>query len=145
MIRAALAPAFSPALIPSLITVMVLALLLRAPGARAETDASGLGQLFTSPAQRAQIDARRAGKGARPAAAARVVRVDGFMRRSDGRSVVWVNGQSTLEDKRVQGVSVGGVNERDNQVRLRVKGRSLRLKPGQSWQLDAKPRPQSSR
>jgi hypothetical protein len=89
----------------------LLGLALLAPAAFAP--AAELGRLFKTPAERAAIDAARAGDRAaalepapapqpalqpQPVAPPDVPRiaVDGIVRRGDGRSVAWVNGQNTL-------------------------------------------------
>lgn len=89
--------------------------------------AQEVGRLFFTPEQRAALDARRKARVPDKPAPTRVVspttRLDGYVRRSDGRSTVWVNGTSADEatpqsDGRVS-VSVG-------ESRARV-----RLKPGE--------------
>lgn len=91
--------------------------------------AQELGRLFFTPEERAALDARRKARvpdkpAATPAAAAPMTRVDGFVRRSDGPSTVWVNGApaedaSPGSDARV---SIPG-GER---------GARARLKPGET-------------
>ncbi|OGA70657.1 MAG: hypothetical protein A3G81_17810 [Betaproteobacteria bacterium RIFCSPLOWO2_12_FULL_65_14] len=59
--------------------------------------AQDLGRLFFSPEQRAALDARRKARvpdkpAAAPIVASPTTRLDGYVRRSDGRSTVWVNG-----------------------------------------------------
>ena len=75
--------------------VMGGALLLGTAGAQAQE----LGRLFFTPEQRAALDARRKARVPdKPAAASAVeqpvTRVDGAVRRSGGRSTVWVNGEA---------------------------------------------------
>src|SRR5437879_6692955 len=58
--------------------------------------------LFFTPEQRAALDARRKARvpdkpAAAPAAASPTTRLDGYVVRSEGRSTVWVNGES-LQD-----------------------------------------------
>ncbi|MBI1942484.1 MAG: hypothetical protein HYS35_02365 [Betaproteobacteria bacterium] len=74
------------------------AILLAAPVASAQE----LGRLFFTPEQRAALDARRKARVPdKPAAVPQVeqpqTRVDGVVRRSAGRSTVWVNGQAIPE------------------------------------------------
>lgn len=55
-----------------------------------------LGRLFFTPAQRAELDARRRARVPdRPAAAvvAPTTKLDGYVKRSSGPSTVWVNGE----------------------------------------------------
>jgi hypothetical protein len=56
-------------------------------------NAAELGTLFFTPAERDQLDRMRRGEPEVPAAvAAGKPRVTGFVRRSDGRNTVWING-----------------------------------------------------
>jgi hypothetical protein len=98
-------------------------------------DDSQLLNLFTDRQQRSQIDALRSGsvsdEGIRET---NKVNLNGYMRRSDGKSVVWVNDGNTIEgtrvdDLRVHSSSVG----RDNKVTISVDGKTARLKPGETW------------
>lgn len=90
--------------------------------------AQELGRLFFTPEERAALDARRRARlpdkpTAAPAAASPVTRVDGFVRRSDGPSTVWVNGAAS--DEAVPGS--------DARVSVPVGERArVRLKPGQT-------------
>lgn len=64
--------------------------------------AQDIGRLFFSPEQRAALDARRKARvpdkpAAAPMVASPMTRLDGFVRRSDGRSTVWVNGETLGE------------------------------------------------
>lgn len=64
--------------------------------------AQELGRLFFTPEQRAAMDARRKARvpdkpAAAPAVASPTTRLDGYVRRSDGRSTVWVNGERADE------------------------------------------------
>jgi len=82
------------------IAVLLLgaALSLLAAGARAQE----LGRLFFTPDQRAALDARRKARvpdkpAAGPVVESPVTRVDGAVRRSGGKSTVWVNGETIPE------------------------------------------------
>lgn len=82
--------------LPALLAAATL--LAAAAPARA---ADELGRLFFTPEQRAVLDARRKARTPdKPMAAAvsPTLRLDGYVKRSSGRSTVWVNGES-LEDK----------------------------------------------
>jgi len=75
----------------------LFALLLIALGMSGECLAADPGRLFYTPAERAQLEAARAGNAtqsrqAEPASA-HPLRFDGVVIRSDGRSTSWVNGQ----------------------------------------------------
>jgi hypothetical protein len=74
------------------------ALPLWSTGAQAQE----LGRLFFTPDQRAALDARRKARvpdkpAASPAADSPLTRVDGAVRRSGGKSTVWVNGETIPE------------------------------------------------
>jgi hypothetical protein len=74
---------------------LILALV---PGAAA---AQELGRLFFTPEQRSNLDLRRKArmpdKPSAPSAAAPVTRLDGYVKRSNGPSTVWINGESLGE------------------------------------------------
>jgi hypothetical protein len=82
---------------------VVRLLALAALGATAGTAGAQapLGRLFFTPEQREALDARRKArvpdKPAAAAVATPTLRLDGFVKRSDGRSTVWVNGESQSE------------------------------------------------
>ena len=92
-------------------------------------NAQQLGRLFFTDDQRAALDARRRARVPdKPSAAAPVVaspatRLDGFVRRSQGPSTVWVNGEQLPEN----------VPPGEHSVRVPVGdgGARVELKPGQ--------------
>ena len=102
-----------------------------------------LGRMFFTPAQRATLDHLRkqniktpAGSDKEQAAPAQqYVSVDGVVRRSDGKSTVWLNNRA------VSGQRAGGLNvstsSNDNRVRLTVpeSNRSIDLKVGQTLEI----------
>ncbi|HXS51883.1 MAG TPA: hypothetical protein VN782_05075 [Usitatibacter sp.] len=58
-----------------------------------------LGTLFYTPAQREQLDHLRRGESVEPAAASEAGRrhsVTGYVERSDGRGVVWIDGKPVV-------------------------------------------------
>jgi hypothetical protein len=68
----------------------------------AGVQAQELGRLFFTPDQRAALDARRKARvpdkpAATPVAESPLTRVDGAVRRSGGKSTVWVNGETIPE------------------------------------------------
>ena len=80
------------------------ALSLGAAGAKAQE----LGRLFFTPEQRAALDARRKARGAdnpaaAPVAESPITRIDGAVRRSGGKSTVWVNGKTIPEGTQPDG------------------------------------------
>jgi hypothetical protein len=95
-----------------------------------------LGRLFFTPEQRATLDARRRARlPDKPAAAAPspVTRLDGYVKRSQGPSTVWMNGESLSEGSpeapRIESParSDGGVS-----ITIGENGRRVRLKAGES-------------
>lgn len=103
---------------------LLIAALLAVPAVHGQE----LGRLFFTPEQRQALDARRRARvpdkpAPAPLAVSPTTRLDGYVRRSDGRATVWVNGASQdesrpLPDGRVA-VSVGDGGAR------------VRLKPGE--------------
>lgn len=93
--------------------------------------ADDLGRLFTTPAERARIDAVRAGRAPATTTDASV-RIDagdrlilnGSVVGSDGRRLVWLNGQRVENDGHAR-------LQRDGRVRLDWRDATRVLKPGQ--------------
>lgn len=84
-----------------------LAALVLALGAAPAATAAGLGTLFLTPEERARLDRLRRGEPAEPVAAApaanpRTPAVTGYVKRSDGRNTVWLDGApvTTTRDPR---------------------------------------------
>jgi len=77
-------------------------------GAAVPAGAQELGRLFFTPEQRAALDARRKARIPDKPAVVTVesptTRVDGVVRRSAGRSTVWVNGEPTPEGTQPEGL-----------------------------------------
>ncbi len=116
------------------LTIFLLALLTNAP-AYAEYDVNDLNKLFTDSRQRAQIDAARAGDySGSEIQQATQVKVNGYMKRSGGKSVVWVNGTNTLDSSKVGGVTVNtkAINN-NNKVPVKIDGQTVYVRPGESW------------
>jgi hypothetical protein len=114
---------------------LLLAGLLAVGAAHAEE----LGRLFFTPAQRAALDARRKAhvpdRPNTPALASPVTRVDGFVKRSEGPSTVWINGESASESSpeapRIEAPPQGAGEPRVS-VNVGENGRRVRLKPGEA-------------
>jgi hypothetical protein len=89
-----------------------------------------LGRLFFTPEQRAELDARRRARVPdKPAAvvtASPTMRLDGYVKRSGGKSTVWVNGESADQAQLPTGT--------DPRVTVNVgeRGARVRLKPGET-------------
>ena len=103
----------------------------------AQYDANDLDKLFTDKSQRARIDAARSGNSGFETQRVDKVKVSGYMKRSDGKNVVWVNGESTIDksrlgDIRVHQKSIG----KEKKVTISVDGKTVRIKPGEAWLKD---------
>lgn len=98
-------------------------------------DPEDLNKLFTDKDQRMQIDAGRSGK-ASPSGIQKTseVEVSGYVTRSDGKSVVWLNDKNTLDSSKIGDVRVNKNNiGKDKKVTISVDGKTARLKPGETW------------
>jgi hypothetical protein len=98
---------------------LLLAGALALPAAPAA--AQQLGRLFFTPEQRAALDARRRARVPdKPAAVPTVeqpsTRIDGAVRRSGGRSTVWVNGEPVPENSRADGARLQSRGRRADAV-----------------------------
>ncbi len=87
--------------------------------------AQDLGRLFFTPEERAALDARRRSRvpdqpAALPLILSPTTRLDGYVRRSDGRSTVWVNGAS-VDDTAPQADGRVSVGVGDSPARVRLK------------------------
>ena len=112
--------------------------------------AESMGRLFFEPSQRAQLDLARAQRDRRspvvvldteqPATpqGPGVVTYNGVVRRSDGKSTVWINGKPITERTRDSDVSVLSVR-RDGAVSVTVPhaDRSASLQVGQSMEVES--------
>jgi len=125
----------------------LLLMVASVPGVSADEQ---VGRLFSTPAERVELDLLRSGlvkkkvlsgvvgegaENAPPPAPAEPLVLNGLVRRSDGRTTVWVNGQR-LEPRGGNGkVTLRGRADRSNRVMLRLskEPKNIRLKPGQAW------------
>ena len=114
----------------SLCGIHALAALVFCILAAGSAHAQPIGRLFTTPQERQQLDIARGLLAAPPQPAAQVaapppapLTVNGFVRRSGGKSTVWLN-QQAQDGKRVIG---------KNGVAVTLpSGRTVTVKPGQS-------------
>lgn len=108
--------------------------------------AEPLGRLFFTTAQRASLDVARsqrsratlsAEKNEEAAAVPEIVTYGGMVRRSDGKTTVWINNRAMHDNVRPDGATMVGRVKPDGGVTLQVPqtGRSVDLKPGQSIEL----------
>ena len=98
-------------------------------------DAADLKKLFTDKSQRARIDAARSGNSSgAEKQQTRKIKVSGYVTRSDGKSVVWINNKNTLDGSRIGDVKVHQSNiGQDKKVTISVDNKTTRLKPGETW------------
>jgi hypothetical protein len=92
--------------------------------------AQELGRLFFTPEQRSALDARRKARmpdrPSAPTVITPTLRLDGYVKRSGGRSTVWVNGESADDSRPPAGGSDARVGVTVGDTRSRVD-----LKPGE--------------
>jgi len=106
-----------------------------------------LGRLFFTPAQRASLDVARSQR-ARAALSTekpeqeaapvpQTITYSGVLRRSDGKTTVWINNQPVHDRESAGAAAIVGRVRPDGSVTLQVpqSGRSVSLKPGQSVEL----------
>lgn len=107
--------------------------------------AEPVGRLFFTPAQRASLDVARSRRARttlsteqseEAAPVAQTITYSGMVRRSDGKSTLWVNNRAISDNEAATGAIVGSVRP-DGSVTLSLpqSGRSVDLKPGQSIEL----------
>jgi hypothetical protein len=114
--------------------------------------AEPIGRLFTSPAERSNLDYLRQTKKklvvpaaaeapaevveAPPVALPDAVNLQGYVKRNDGKQgTIWVNNQAMTENSRNKDVIVGTLSENSNRVpiKLSANGKRLNLKAGQVY------------
>jgi hypothetical protein len=132
----------------------LLILLLYCLPSLAMADATHLGRLFLTPAERTALDIVRlnnkppekiikAGEKseneqddtAEAPSPPPVVSVHGYVKRSDGKGTVWVNGQPVQEKVATKDIEVGRLRGNTNQVQIKLPatGQTINLKAGQSY------------
>ena len=107
-----------------------------------------IGRMFFTPAERAQLDIARMQKKApaSPATAERaepppappqIVTYGGIVRRSDGKSMLWINNRLVEEREALAGLNLKGKVRSDGSVTLQVpdSGGSIDVKVGQSVEV----------
>lgn len=116
----------------------------------AKPAAEPLGRMFFTPAQRVSLDVARKQRArttvateateevaATAAPVPQTITFDGMVRRSDGKSTVWINNRPVNENEQAGGGVVFGRIRPDGGISLQVPqtGRSVELKVGQSIEL----------
>ncbi len=93
--------------------------------------------LFTTPQERQAIDSNRRNN---RASANQIqggtsrVQLNGIVKRSNGKSVVWINGQNTMDSSNVENYKVysNAINA-GNKTPVMIDGKTIYLKPGETW------------
>lgn len=117
------------------------------------------GRLFSRPAERKNLDILRqnqklkiitpqditqpdAAVAAVPAELPDPITLQGFVKRSDGTSTLWINNKAVQEDSAVDNVQIGKLNQQKNtvgsgseslNVKIPANGKHIRLKAGQVY------------
>lgn len=123
----------------------ILALLALGLAAGEAPAAEALGRLFFTPAERARLDAARSEKSWVPVASEQeeappipeLVTYGGLVRRSDGKTTVWINNRPVNDGKATERLPVKTRVQPDGSVVLEVPqaSRSVNLKVGQSLEI----------
>ena len=113
---------------------MVLSTSVMASGFNEQT----LKSLFTTPAERQAINAERRGRqgGSEEIITGPTsVQVNGIVSRSDGKSVVWMNGRNTMNNSMIDGVKVyaNSMKKSNSKIPVMIDGRMVYIKPGETW------------
>ena len=124
---------------------LALSLLVLLLAMGAASAAEPLGRLFYTPAQRAQLDVLRSKKNVavpvaeqqEPLALPEVVTYGGVVRRSDGKTTVWINNQVVNDGKATDGLAISSRVRPDDSVSLKLPqaSGSIDLKVGQSVEI----------
>ena len=105
-----------------------------------EFSEQSLKTLFTSMQERQAIDSgRRANKSSdgQSLVEPSSVQINGIVKRSNGKSVVWANGKNTMDSSIVDGVKLypGSISV-NNKVPVMIDGKKVYIKPGETWTQD---------
>lgn len=115
--------------------------------ASAASAAQPIGRLFYTPDERAQLDVARTQKQRAPLVAAtapatpppapQIITYSGMVRRSDGKSILWLNNRPAEEKEALSALALTGRVAPDGAVTLQVPqtGSSVNLKVGQRAEL----------
>ncbi len=134
----------------------VILILSTLPMFAVAADLPPLGRLFLTPAERAALDVVRQNSrppekiitpgdatyeetkegDSAPVELPPVVTVHGYVKRTDGKGTVWVNGQPVREKSTANNIEVGRLQGNTNDVRIKLPstGQTVKLKAGQSYE-----------
>ncbi len=96
-----------------------------------------LKSLFTSPSQRKNIDATRRGEATTGTSlrGPSSISINGVVKRNNGKSVVWVNGKSTLNNTTIDSarVQTKSIKKTSKKIPIYIDGKKVYMRPGQTW------------
>ena len=130
--------------------IVLLCLITTSPAMAKESDGvTNLKRLFTSIDERVVLDKmrkqRNAGKSRLSAASSAgskisetesTIVINGFIKRSDGEDVVWINDFNSMnQDLKKKGISVQTGKLKNNHIQLSVPGKKMIMKPGQAFDI----------
>ena len=145
----------------NILTNLLIGLFVSTLSAQSQAETTQFGRLFSKPSERANLDVLRKnqqlkvttpqdkqasedGEESESAAQLDPITLQGYVKRSDGASTLWVNNQAVQEDSTVNNVTVGRLNKSgfsskgDNtegvDVRIPTSGKHVRLKAGQMYE-----------
>lgn len=105
-----------------------------------EYSEQSLKTLFTSQQERKTLENNRRGNyysNQQESAVSSSVQINGILKRSNGKSVVWLNGKSTMDNSMVDGVKVYSNSINDKfKIPVIIDGRKVYIKPGETWSED---------
>ena len=121
--------------------LFILCLCMPLTSAAQEYSEQSMKTLFTSQQERQDLEGVRRGNNSsdgRAVAGPSSVQINGMVKRSNGKSVVWVNGKNTMDGSMVDGVKVYSKSIRtNNKIPVMIDGKKVYIKPGESWSEDA--------
>ena len=124
---------------------------------------SGFGRLFSKPNERSNLNILRQNQklkpigtpevqpetalNAEPAAPTEPITLQGYVKRSDGTSTLWINNQAVQENSAIDNVKIGRLNKRGFSqkgastegvdVKIPASGKHIRLKAGQMYEPES--------
>ena len=127
----------SPEMIARINVLLILLATLPGYTVAKEYSEQSLRTLFTSQQERQDIDSGRRGKSSpedQDIVEPSSIQVNGIVKRSDGKNVVWINGKNTMDSSTVDGIKVysNSINVQ-GKVPVMIDGQKVYIKPGETW------------
>jgi hypothetical protein len=102
--------------------------------AEAPAESHQIGRLFFSPDERAMLDQQRQKSSGSTVSATEQISLNGIVRRSSGKTTVWINRVPQHENETPQGVTVQqGKTSKPSALLLLPSGKQVQLKTGQTF------------